>query len=94
MFNYTDLFTPHHIAVLVDWLREKGELLLQIELPRSGGSGLSQTVHSLAEIKRAVEQVSNPEVEILIWKNRTQGEFESSDSFFDDLKWITGTTTR
>lgn len=88
MFNYAGLFTPHHIATLADWLEEKGELFLEIELPHSGGSGLYQTVHSLAEVKRAVEQVSNPEIEIFIWKNRTQVEFESGVAFPGDLSWI------
>ena len=86
MLNYRDLFTPHHIATLVDWLTES-EFFVQIELPHSGGSGVYRTVHSLRELKILVEQVRNPEIEILIWRKRTQTEFESDDPF-PDLKWI------
>jgi hypothetical protein len=32
MVQYTDLFTPHHIATLVEWFEEKGELLIQMAL--------------------------------------------------------------
>jgi hypothetical protein len=88
MFNYKDLFTAHHIATLADWFEEKGEVFLQIELPHSGGSGLYQTVHSVAEVKRYVEQVTNPEITILIWKNRTKAQLESDVPFPDDLKWV------
>ena len=86
--NYTELFTPHHIATLADWLEEKGQIFLQIELPHSGGSGLYHTVRSLAEIKRAVAEVRNPEIEIIIWKNQTQEQFESDHPLPDDLTWI------
>lgn len=87
MLNYKDLFTAHHIAVVADWLREKGELFLQIELPHSGESGLYQTAHSLAEVKHAVESARNLEIDILIWKNGTQAEFES-DVAFPDQTWV------
>ncbi len=87
MLNYKDLFTAHHIDVVADWLREKGELFLQIELPHSGGSGQYQTAHSLAEVNHAVESARNLEIDILIWKNRTQAEFES-DVAFADLTWV------
>lgn len=86
--NYIDLFAPHHIATLADWLAEKGEVFLQIELPHSGGSGLYETVRSLADLKRAIQNVGNPEIEILIWRHRTLEEFESDDPFEADLKWI------
>ena len=85
--NYRDLFTPHHIATLVDWLQERGQLFVQIELPHSGGGGWHGAVGSLRELKQRVEQVKHSEIEIVIWKNRTQAEFESDDPF-PDLKWI------
>jgi hypothetical protein len=88
MPKYTELFTPHHIATLADWLKEKGEVFVQIELPHSGGSGNYSTARSLGELKRAVQQVNNSEIEITIWKNRTQAEFESDHPFPDDLTWI------
>ncbi len=89
--KYTELFSPHHLATLVDWLEEKGQLLLQIELPHSGGSGVCHTVQSLAELKVLIEGVTHPEIEIVIWKNMTQSAFES-DELLPDLKWIYGHT--
>jgi hypothetical protein len=77
--NYAELFTPHHIAVLADWLAEKSEVVLQIELPHSGGSGTFTAVRSLTEVKRGVREINHPEVEILIWKN---------GSARDDMSWI------
>jgi hypothetical protein len=85
--TYAGLFTPHHIATLADWLDEKRQLLVQIELPHSGGSGSYATVRSLVELKRIVESVTNPEIEIFIWKNRTERELENADEP-DDLEWI------
>ncbi len=81
------LFTPHHIATLADWLDERGQLLLQVELPHSGASGFYATIGSLAELKRTLENVTNPEIEIFVWKNRTEEESEGVDKS-DDLKWI------
>jgi hypothetical protein len=83
--KYTDLFTPHHLATLVDWLAEKGQLLVQIELPHSGGAGLSYTVRSMAELKAAIQQVSHPEIEIMIWKNISNAPVEAE---LPDLHWI------
>jgi hypothetical protein len=42
----------------------------------------------LTELRRAIETVTNSEIEIFIWKNRTESEFESSDGFPDDSNWI------
>lgn len=86
--NYTELFTPHHIATLSDWLEEKGQILVQVELPHSGGSGLRYTVRSLAEIKRAIAPIHHPEIEIMIWKNQTEEQLESDHPLPDDLPWI------
>jgi len=87
--DHRDLFTPHHVATLADWLEEKGQLFVQIELPHSGGSGLYRTVPSLGELKRTVEQVRHPEIEIIVWRDRTQAEFESATHPLpDDLDWI------
>jgi hypothetical protein len=89
MFNYTELFTPHHIAVLVDWLGEKGELCVEIYAPHSGGGPSYHTVHSLAELKGLVS-LKWPEIIITIWKNHNQAEFQSDAGLpvADNLKWI------
>ena len=60
---------------------------MRIELPHSGGSGLSYTVRSLAELKEAILQVSHPEIEITIWKNITNEGWEA-DTQLPDLSWI------
>lgn len=91
--NYADLFTPHHIALLADWLAEKGELCVDIYHPHGGGGPTYFTVRSLAELKKVISGTSAYlELIITIWKNHTQAEFESDTppSFQDDVKWIYG----
>jgi hypothetical protein len=87
--NYTELFTAHHIAVLVDWLEEKGEVCVEIHIPHGGGSASYYTVRSLNELKRIVT-VNSREIVITIWKTRAQAEFESDEGVpvADDLKWM------
>jgi hypothetical protein len=88
--NFLDLFTPHHIATLVDWLQEKRELCVEIYIPHGGGSGSYYTVRSLADLKRMLEGIPSREIQITIWKNHTQSEFESdeAEAFLSELKWI------
>lgn len=89
--NYKDLFTPHHIALLVDWFNEKGELCVEIYVPHGGGSGSYFTVKSLAELKKIIAESSSClEIVITVWKNHTQAEFEAEDykPLQDELKWI------
>jgi hypothetical protein len=63
------------------FLRLRVFALGQRELPNSGGSGLDQTVHSLAEVKRAVESVRhNDEVMYLAVKKSRN----SSASYIKD----------
>jgi len=90
MLKYTDLFTPHHIAVLADWLEEKGELCVEIYIPHGGGSASYFRVSSLAELKLLVADLRSLEVQITIWKNRTKEEFESEECkpIQDELRWI------
>jgi hypothetical protein len=86
--NYKGLFTPHHIAMLADWLHEKGALCAELYIPHGGSTGWYETVRSLAELKKVVAEIRTGEIEITIWKNHTQAEFESDDPFVYDLKWI------
>jgi hypothetical protein len=56
--NYTELFTPHHIAVLVDWFAEKPELCVELYHPHGGGSASYFTVRSLAELKSLIQSIA------------------------------------
>jgi hypothetical protein len=38
--NYRDQFTPHHIAMLHDWLTDAGGLFVRLELPIAGEAAL------------------------------------------------------
>lgn len=90
MLKFKDLFTPHHIAVLFDWLDEKGELCVEIYIPHGGGSASYLTITSLADLKRLVGDLRSLEIQITIWKNRKKEEFESEEykPVDDDLRWI------
>jgi hypothetical protein len=91
--RYKELFTPHHIAVLVDWLEEKPDLCVEIYHPHGGGGPSYYTIHSLGELKGLIEPINWPEIQVTIWKNRSRADFESDESgkletFASDLKWI------
>lgn len=88
--NFVDLFTPHHIAVLVDWLQEKREVCVEIYIPHGGASGSYYTVRSLEDLKRIVSGIRSHEIQITIWKNHTQSEFESdeAEAYLSELRWI------
>jgi hypothetical protein len=87
--KYIDLFTPHHVATLTDWLKEKRRLCLEIYVPHGGGSPSYYTVESLAELKVQIENLARClEIQITIWKNHTQAEFESDVAIPSDIKWI------
>lgn len=88
--KYTELFTPYHVAVLVDWLAEKGELCVEIYIPHSGGGPIYDTIRSLAELKGVVSRAPGPEIQISIWKNHIQAEFETDEGVpnADNRQWI------
>lgn len=89
--NYADLFTPHHIAMVVDWLHEKGELCVEVYIPHGGGGPSLYTVRSLADLKHIVREVRSNEIQITIWKNHKQSELEADDNsevFRSNLKWL------
>jgi hypothetical protein len=66
--NYNSLFTPHHVAILHDWITEIGELYVFIDLPHSGASGYGYLVHSLEDIRNLIVQQTHPEIEIDIFR--------------------------
>jgi hypothetical protein len=53
-------------------------------------SGSYYTVRSLADLKRILGGILYCEIQITIWKNHTQSEFESdeAEAFLSELKWI------
>ena len=67
--KYADLFTPAHEGTILRWLREQGEVFVQIELPDTAGEGFYHVVDSLGALQQAVNLVQHPQVEIYIWKN-------------------------
>ncbi len=60
--NYSSIFTLHNLALLSDWLDETGELYVDIDLPHSGGSGISYFIRSLQDLKELMAQQVWPEI--------------------------------
>ncbi len=65
---YLELFSPHHLALLHDWLSESGELYVDLYYPHSGGSGPKYFVRSLHDLKELISQQTHPEIEISIFR--------------------------
>lgn len=91
--RYKELFTPHHIAVLVDWFEERSEVCVEIYFPHSGGGPAYYSIHSLGELKGVIAPINWPEIQITIWKNHKQTDFEADESGklearISDLSWI------
>jgi hypothetical protein len=88
--KYTELFTAHRIAGLVDWFAERPELCVEIYYPHSGGGPGYFTVRSLAELKTLIQGIDCLEIQITIWKSHSQFELESdqAESFLTKLEWI------
>jgi hypothetical protein len=86
--NYTELFTPHHIAEFANWLEEKRSLFVEIYVPHGGGSASLFTVHTLGEIRDIVRNLRSLEIQITIWKNYTQADHESDRPVPSDTKWL------
>ena len=90
--RYKELFTAYHIAVLVDWFEERRDLCVEIYFPHSGGGPSYYTIHSLIELKDLIQPINWLEIQITIWKNHKQADFEADDSgklaLVSDLKWI------
>jgi hypothetical protein len=68
--NYRDLFAPHHIAMLHDWLTSMGTLFVRLEFPHSGASGTSYVVSTLEELRELVSKQTHPEIEVFIFKSK------------------------
>jgi hypothetical protein len=66
--DYVGLLTPHHVALLHDWITELGELYVYIEYPHSGGGGIGYLVQDLENIRDLISQQTHPEIEISIFR--------------------------
>ncbi|MCC6616303.1 MAG: hypothetical protein IT320_22715 [Anaerolineae bacterium] len=66
--NYLSLFSSHNLALLSDWLRETGELYVDIYLPRSGGGSSAYFIRSMNDLKSLIAQQTHPEIVIAIFR--------------------------
>jgi len=63
------LFSPADVALLFDWLRESGELYLDLDRPHSGGSNNSvHFIGSLPALKSIISREEHPEISIHIFR--------------------------
>jgi hypothetical protein len=89
--KYLVLFTPAHLAVLVDWLEEKKSLCVEIYIPHGGGSSHLFNFTSLAELKGLILKFQHGEIQITIWKNYAGEQLEGEDDLITEvsaIKWI------
>lgn len=84
--NYCELFTPHHLAILHDWLLEVGRISVRIERPHSGGSGDTYVVQSLSDLQKLLVQESHPELEIMVFRKPSISEGELDNA--TDQAWV------
>jgi hypothetical protein len=84
--NYLELFTPHHIATITDWLAENGKLSVRLEWPHRGQSGSTYTVASIDELRELISQQTHPEIKIWIFKK--SGTEEADYERMDDETWV------
>jgi hypothetical protein len=69
--NYCALLTPHHLAMVHDWLANSENVFVRIERPHSGGTGDSHTIRSLNDLRALLTRESHPEIEIFIFQMPT-----------------------
>lgn len=81
------LLTDHHVALVHDWLTERSELMMRIELPHSGGSGDTHWIRTLTELREVLDSISHPEVEVMIFRTLTTDDDDEFDSCME-LEWI------
>ncbi len=68
--NYLDIFTPHNLALLSDWLTDTDEMYVDVNLPHSGGSSTPYFIRSFQDLKDLVAQQSWPEIQITVYHRR------------------------
>lgn len=64
--SYLDLFSIHNLALLSDWLEERGELWVDVHLPHGGASSTSYFVRSLHDLRALVVAQEWHEIAITI----------------------------
>ncbi|MBI1259962.1 MAG: hypothetical protein GC204_21040 [Chloroflexi bacterium] len=65
--NYLTLFSAQNLALLSDWLRETGELYVDVYVPHSDGSSLSYFVSTIEDLKALIAQQNTPELLVTIF---------------------------
>src|SRR5260370_7025004 len=69
--GYEHLFEKHDVALLHDWLRETGELYMDLDRPHMGALNNSvYFIDHLADLKRTVGQATFPEIVISIFREK------------------------
>ncbi len=66
--NYLLLFSPHDLALLSDWLRETGELYVDVYRPHSGGGSAAYFIRSMNDFKSLISEQNWPEIDITIYR--------------------------
>jgi hypothetical protein len=67
--NYLAAFSLSNLALLSDWLKENGELYVDMYWPHSGGGGTGYFIKSLDDLKSLVSQQTWQEIVITIFRN-------------------------
>ncbi len=68
--SYPLLLSSHNLALLNDWLAEVNELLVEIDLPHSGGTHTSYFIKSLRELRQILAELTWPEIELTVYRER------------------------
>src|SRR5260221_816172 len=69
--GYEHLFEKRDVALLHDWLRETGELYMDLDRPHMGALNNSvYFIDQLADLKRTVGQATFPEIVISIFREK------------------------
>lgn len=84
--NYCDLFTPHHIALIHDWIERTGRVFVRIERPHSGATGDSHVVRSLKELRTLLVRETHPEIEVFVFQEQPYPDDELHLAL--DHEWV------
>jgi hypothetical protein len=68
--SYQALLSIHNLALLNDWLVETKELLVDIDLSHSGGSGKIYIIKSLPELHKLLAEQTWPEIHVTIFREK------------------------
>ena len=68
--DYLSLFTPYNVAELHDWLREEGELYVDLYFSHRGMGSVGYLVHSLSDLKELISIQDWPDIEVTIFRRK------------------------